>query len=142
MPLHSSLLHLLSSQSVSLAELPLLMFFYDRGTLSFCRKEGAMIANVMECEVLNCSCIEHTCIDILSRLLSNSEKCFMFSCLSYWLDLWVCKGTAFLHSNHQICSASSHSSWHQVADQEPWKDYSLCWGRAFANFNFGGALIL
>lgn len=87
MPLHSSLLHLLSSQSVSLAELPLLMFFYDRGTLSFCRKEGAMIANVMECEVLNCSCIEHTCIDILSRLLSNSEKRFMFSCLIYWLDL-------------------------------------------------------
>lgn len=142
MPSHSTLLHLLSSQSVSLAELPLLMFFNDRGTLSFRRKEGAMIANLMECEVLNCSCIEHTCIDIFPRLLSDSEKHFMFSCLVYWLDLWVCKCTAFLHSNLQICSASSHSGWHQVADQEPWKDYSLCWGREVANINFGDALIL
>lgn len=93
----------------------------------FPQKEGAVVANLMEREVWNGSCIDHVFVDILSklvfidtlsRLLSGSEKCFTFSCPIYWLDLWVSKGSAFLHSKHQICSASSHGGWHQGAHQE------------------------
>lgn len=91
MPSHSSLLHLLPHSQFPLPSFLCLSFFYDRGTLSFHRKEGAMVANLMECEVLIYLCIEHIFIDIFSRLLS--EKRVMFSCAIYWLDLWVSKGT-------------------------------------------------
>lgn len=113
---------MLSSQSFSFSKLLLLMFVYDGGAIyvyELClsiEKKNSTVATLMECEVLNCSGIKH--IFILSRLLSNSEKCFMFSHLIYWLDLWVSQGTAFPQSNHQICSAWSHGVWHQVADQE------------------------
>lgn len=49
-------------------------FFYEGGILLFHRKVDAVIANLVEWEVLNCSYIKHIFIDITFTQLNNSAK--------------------------------------------------------------------